>query len=94
MREANVGLLRIAFTAVAIVAALLAGNLGGSPHRVTRPNERIRFDAPILVNAISSAHTAKCSSDRESAHDLATYGALSEPETISPTCLIVGAAPH
>jgi hypothetical protein len=94
MREANIGLLRITFTGVAIGAALLAWNLGGSSHRVPRPNEKIRFDAPLLVNAISSAHTAKCSSDRESAHDIATYGTLSEPEAILPICLNVGAAPH
>ena len=94
MREANIGLLRIALTGVAIGAALLAWNFGGSSHRVPRPNEKICFDAPILVNAISSAHTAKCSSDRESARDLATYGALREPEAISPICLIVGAATH
>jgi hypothetical protein len=94
MREANIGRLRIAFTGVPVGAALLAGDLVGSPHRVPPPNEKTRFEEPILVNAISSAHTAKCSSDRESAHDLATYGALSEPEAILPIFLNVGAAPH
>jgi hypothetical protein len=94
MREANIGLLPITFTGAAIGAALLAWNLGGSSHRAPRPNEKIRFDAPFLVNAISSAHTAKCSADRESALDLATYGALSEPDATLPPCLNIAAAPH
>jgi len=94
MREANIGLLRIALTGGAVVAALLAWNLGGSSHRFPRPNEKIRFDAPIHVNAILSAHAAKCTSGRESAHDLTTYGALGEPEATLPICLNVGAAPH
>jgi len=87
MQEANAHLPRLAFASAAIVAALIAASLSGSPHRYPRPNEKLHFDAPVYVTTIYSVHTARCSFDRESAEDLATYGALDEPEALLPMCV-------
>lgn len=87
MQEAIAHLPRLAFAGAAIAAALIAASLSGSPHRYPRPNEKLHFDSPIYVATIYSVHTARCSLDRESAEDLATYGALGEPEDLLPMCV-------
>lgn len=93
MRETNAALLRLVFAGAAIGAVLLSASLGGSRHPVPRAIEKAHIDAPILVRSISSAPGAKCSSGRESADDLATYGALRDSEAVFPVCINADAAP-
>jgi hypothetical protein len=81
LAEPNVDLLATSLTGAGI-ASYLPREHHSSLSAPMRLNQTVHFQAPIFVAAISSAHSGCCSPNRESADDLATYGALRELEAL------------